>query len=332
MSPPRPFARQPFRPVGVKLRLRHLLEKTNFVELMDRQLPLVFMHVPKCAGISLRNSLIDAVASESALWGYDRCMFGEFPEFLTLGPSVRETVYLDRLPDGPFDFASGHISLTSLTSRFPKARMITVMREPRIRIISYFLHWRSSAEEELAQWGDYADKIRLSHGRLLDFLLLKPIANMIDNEFTRYLLWPHPDIPDDDFIDMRVRRKLFREAREKLHSFEFIDILENPGLEQNIAAWLESPFQLRKDHETIVREDLRIDLMDEFGPSTDERLRELTAVDSRLWAIYARKLKGVFGYSAWAEGLLANYKERVALLWRPGMSQRPALRRDSVLA
>jgi hypothetical protein len=180
------------------------------------------------------------------------------------------------LPNGPFDFASGHISLTSLKARFPKARMMTVMREPRIRLLSYFLHWRSHSDEELAQWGDYAAKIRLSHGRLLDFLLSKRIANMTDNEFARYLLWPHPDIPDNDFIDKRVRRKLFREAREKIHGFEFVDILENPRLQQNIAEWLESPFRLRKDHETIVREDLRIDLMEEFGRSTDERLRELT--------------------------------------------------------
>ncbi len=126
----------------------------------------------------MKNSLIEAIAPSSVLWGFDRCMFGEFPEFPSLDQTVKETIYLDRLPDDPFDFVSGHIALASLKARFPRARIMTVMQEPRIRLISYFLHWRSHSEEELALWGSYAARIRLSHGRLSGFLLSTRIANM----------------------------------------------------------------------------------------------------------------------------------------------------------
>ena len=137
------------------------------------------------------------------------------------------------------------------------------------------------------------------------------------NLLTRLLLWPHPDIPAGDFIDEGLHRRLHREAAKKLDSFDFVGILENPQLEENISAWLGVPFRLRRDNETVVREDLRTDLAEDFSPATDRRLRRLTAIDCRLWMPYARRLKGLFGCSRWARRLLAGYQERSVRRWRP---------------
>lgn len=290
--------------------------RTYDVRQQDLQ-PLMMMHVPKCAGVSLRNSLIDALGCKAVLWGYDRCMYGDFREITSVSEEIRRSIYLEQLPEGEFEFVGGHIGLTSLRARYPRARLITVMREPRIRLISYFCHWRSASDEVLASWGDYASRIRLSHGRLSNFLFQDSIANHIDNVFARFLLYPHRDIPDDDFIDHRLHGILYREAKKKLNDFQFIDVLENPHLGNNLAMWLGLPFRLRWDHDTGVRDDLKSDLAEEFSEATHRRLRTLTAIDSRLWAIYARRIRGVFRRSRWADGLLTTYVQEVVRRWRP---------------
>jgi Sulfotransferase family len=292
-------------------------KSTAYVGKNDYDCPLVFMHVPKCGGMSLVNSLIEAIGPSSVLGGFDLTLFGDFVDFHSLDPAIRHAIYINHLPEGAFDFIGGHMALSTLERRFPNARRMTLLRHPTVRLISLYLFWRSLPDEELQRWGSWAERLRLSNGRLLDFLLAKEVSCQTDNLLARFLLWPHPDIPKDGFIDERLHRKLQREATKKLASFEFVDILEGPRLEERIAAWLGVPFRLRRDNETIIRADLRIDLAEDFSPTTERWLRRLTAIDSRLWTAYARKLKGPFGCSRWARRLLADYEERVVRSWRP---------------
>ena len=196
------------------------LIRTNtsaFGSLRDRPLtehplsvPILVMHVPKCAGTSLRNSMIDCLAPTSTLSGFDACGFGGFNEFGALSKDVSDSIHRGRLPDGDFDLVCGHFSASSLRTRFPAAPLMTVLREPQIRLISFFLHWRSVDEAELALWGHYASRMRLSHGQFVDFLESREIAGWTDNILTRFLLWPNPEIPDDDFIDERQYKGTLR--------------------------------------------------------------------------------------------------------------------------
>jgi hypothetical protein len=294
--------------------------QTNPTSLMGKfsyDCPLVFMHVPKSGGSSLVRSLIDAIGPRSTIGGLDRSTFGDFSDFDSVDPARRGSIYLDQLPDGPFDFVSGHMALSTFERRFPGGRLMTLLRHPVVRLISFYLFWRSLPDEDLQRWGSWTERVKLSNRRILDFLLAKEVACLTDNLLARLLLWPHPDIPNGDFIDKRLYRKLYREARQKLDGFEFVDILENPRLEENIAVWLGVPFGLRRDNETAVREDRRTDLAEDLSPAAERRLRRLTAIDSRLWRAYARKLKGLFGCSFWAHRLLADYQERVVRRWRP---------------
>lgn len=307
----------------VVLRIKNLVfrntEKDNrnrrFAE-REPSVPLVVMHVPKCAGTSLRNSLIDCLAPGSTLGGFDECGYGGFREFHTLHPQVQDSIHHGRLAAGAFDLVCGHISASSLRTRFPGAPLMTVLREPRIRLVSFFLHWRSHEEEELALWGQYADRIRLSHGRFVDFVHSREIAGWTDNLLTRFLLWPHPEIPDDDFIDQRRHKRLFEEAKASLHEFDFVDILENARLESNISAWLGRPFSLRKDHETKPRHDLRTDLSREFDNRADRQVERLTAIDNRLWSFCAGRM-GLSCDARSADHRFSIYKERVTRLWSP---------------
>jgi hypothetical protein len=57
----------------------------------------------------------------------------------------------------------------------------------------------------------------------------------------RMLLWPHPDIPDGDFIDPRADRRLVDAALARLEGFAFIDLVENPQMADDLQAWLASP-------------------------------------------------------------------------------------------
>ena len=276
------------------------------------------MHVPKCGGSSLTNSLIEATASKCILVGHDLSLFGEFADFDSLDPAIRDMIYTDQPPDEAFDFVRGHMALSTLKRWFPNARRITLLRHPAARLISFYLFWRSMPEQELQRRGRWSTRVRLTHGPLLDFLFAKEIACQTDNLLARLLLWPHPHIPDNDFIDISRHEILFREARRKLEDFEFVDILENPRLEENIGNWLMRSFKLRRDNETVVREDLMIDLRTEFNEATERRLKSLTAIDSRLWTIYAEKAGLASDCRSWAEDLWSNYKLRATRLWAPG--------------
>jgi hypothetical protein len=248
------------------------------------------MHVPKCAGVALSRSLAQATGAKSRLHGLDGTLFGTFDDFASIAESIRRHIYLSGMPDrGCHDLIDGHFSLSSLAS-FRDGRFVTIMREPRCRLISHFLYWRGQSEDELLAWGAWSERVRLAHGRLLEFLANQTLASQIDNLFTRFLLCPHADIPTGAFIPPELHDELYHEAYPKLQQFGLVDLLENPAMEQNIQKWLGREFHMIEDNVSAPRMDLPVSLAEELTVDALTRVWSLSAIDRRLWKHTARRM------------------------------------------
>lgn len=254
--------------------------------------PAIFMHIPKACGSALASGLTGALAPRKAICqASDRVLFGSFHDFDSMGPPVRGSIYLDSasLP-ADADFVSGHISFGTLRQRYADGQHITFLREPISRILSHFLYWRSMSEEELRPWGGWRERVKKSRGPLFDFLSCRNLASTHDNLYVRMLLWPHPLISDDNFLEERNDKVLIREAMAKLKQFAYLDVVENPKLVVDLENWLGRPFPYNLVNETTrIPEPFRTPWHKELKPEVLDLLEQRTRLDLQLWRAVARQ-------------------------------------------
>ena len=256
------------------------------------ELPLVFMHIPKTAGTAVTAALSASLSPRHFVSGFDRVLFGEFNGFDTIDPALRQSIYLEskNLPANG-NFVSGHISFSTLRHVYPVAQYFTVLREPVSRLLSFWLYWRSQTESQLCSWGDWASYVKQSRGPVGEFLCRREIACTTDNLYVRMLVWPHPLIPENDFIDPRHDKTLVRLALDHLGKFAFCDIVENPNLQANIQKWLQRPFSLGVTNETSATPGTQHkSLHEELTPEVHRALEERTRLDLKIWAAAARQV------------------------------------------
>ncbi len=252
--------------------------------------PFAFMHVPKCAGYAFASALVRATGPSAVVHGFDRTLFGTFTDFDSVDEQVRQRIYLHVLPHrGTFDLIVGHFSLASLLAIDPDMRCLTVVREPRCRLVSHFLFWRGRPDPDVTKWGAYADRMRLARGRLETFLTATILAPQIDNLFTRFLLSPHPDIPDEAFIRAEMHDRLYREALVRLERVDLAVLLEDARLERRVSRFLGRRFQLERENVSTPRMDQPLSLDRELTAEALTQLDSLTAIDRPLWSHLARR-------------------------------------------
>jgi len=100
----------------------------------------------------------------------------------------------------------------------------------------------------------------------------------------RMLLWPHPLIHGDRFIEPIHDEPLFMEAEARLRMFDFVDILENEMLSQKLEHWLGRALCYERVNETIaVPGEYRSPLNLEFTCHAHELLTARSRLDLRLW-------------------------------------------------
>src|SRR5215475_5094838 len=215
---------------------------------LDR--PLAFMAVPKTSGSALTAGLCEVLPSTARIHGWDHGFFGAFRQFETMSPGLRQQIYETLPPANGIDFVFGQIAYSTLFQGRPTARLMTVLREPRSRILSLWIYWRSFSDEDYAIAGAWGRVQRLTRQPLAEFLNHPEAACQTDNVYVRRLLWPHPLIPDDGFIDSASDERLTSEAAARLKAFDFADVTENPRLEDNVRAFLARPFVYRRVNET----------------------------------------------------------------------------------
>ncbi len=271
---------------------RFLLENKPY----DPTKPVLFMHVPKCSGSSLRRALTAALKPSVPITAYDRVLFGDFNNFDSISDTLKSSIYLNAkdIPENS-DFVVGHVSFSTLFERFPNGQSLTIFREPVSRLLSIWLYWRSFTDEQLLPWGGWADIVRNSRRPLADFLRNKANAAQTDNQALRMLLWPHPSIPEDDFIDERHDATLVEEAFKRLDRFSFVDVIENTAFDDNLKQWLKRPVVREMVNETaITAQVLNTPLNNELTDDCWKLLESRSRLDLSLWqAIVTRRMKKI---------------------------------------
>jgi hypothetical protein len=254
---------------------------------LDR--PLAFMHVPKTAGAALTHSLIEALPATVCVNCYDRGFFGALGSCEIILPPADHAVF-DALPaaDEVIDFVAGHITYSTLVQGRPAARLMTVLREPRSRILSLWTFYRSQSDETVSRLAGFGRVVRLARQPLVEFLNHPEAACHTDNKYVRMLLWPHPLIPDDGFIDEASDERLVCEAAARLRAFEFADVIENPRLEDNVRAFLVRPFVYRRENESPrLPAELRVAPEQELTGEALHLVAHRSRLDRELWRTLA---------------------------------------------
>jgi hypothetical protein len=241
---------------------------------LDRNLDRLRRHIEKLLG---RPSI--------TLAGFDRSLFGGFDRFDTLHKSIRRIVHLDAasMPTGA-GLVMGHFAYSTLRQAYPYVRLVTVLREPFCRLLSHWLFWRQQGDELLEPWGLWADRVLQARRPLADFLCSPAAACQIDNVVVRMLLWPHPFIPPDDFINPVHDEQLIDEAHARLDKFAYVDVVENPDLIAGLSASIGQPIDYRRVNETCGPPDgFSCDLDQHLASDSWELLARRSRLDLRLW-------------------------------------------------
>src|ERR1700733_4176589 len=252
----------------------------------DAARPLAFMHIPKTSGVALMSALEGALSPGTVTKGFDLCLFGSFRDFETMDPAGQQRIHASPTSLAPEStLIAGHFSFSTLRQAFPHAQMTTILREPSSRLLSHWLFWRQQSDLALTRLGRWADFVRHSREPLARFLAEPAIACQTDNLALRMLLWPHPLIHEDRFIEPIHDEPLFIEAEARLRMFDFVDILENEKLSQKLEHWLGRALRYERVNETTsIPTEYRSPLNLEFTSHVHELLAAHSRLDLRLWA------------------------------------------------
>ena len=244
-----------------------------------------FVHVPKSAGSSVKNAVAQRCGPASVSpKELDRVLFGGFDRFDELPTRTRATIAVD----GPaaltdFDVVMGHFAVSSLAPHFAAHEMMTVLREPRTRLLSHYTFWSGWSAERHADWDPYDASRRAAAASWVEFLTDPRIASQTDNLVARMLLSPHPSIPDDGFIDPADVDQLVETATALLEQFGFADVVESgAGLWSGLSAWLETTVEPERTLVTSVPEDT--DWASSITMASVAALSRRTSVDAHLWS------------------------------------------------
>lgn len=160
--------------------------------------------------------------------------------------------------------------------------------------------------------------VRLARRPLVEFLNHPEAACHTDNKYIRMLLWPHPLIPDDGFIDNASDDRLACEAAARLKAFDFADVIENPRLEDNVRGFLARPFVYRRMNETPpMPSELRAPLEEELTREALLLVEHRSRLDRELWrALAAERIAGA-DPTALSDDTFRRTVTRHAALMRP---------------
>jgi hypothetical protein len=255
--------------------------------------PLVFSHIPKTAGTSLRVALEQALQPSVFVQGVDTSLLAGYDDLDAISPAERAAMYLspEELP-ADATLVAGHIGPATTMARYPGADHITVLRAPQVRMLSQWMHGRALTEFNLRRWGPNAEAFRIAWRPLGEYLEHAMLAPNIDNTITRFLAWPHPKLARTSFIAESDDDALLAAALRRLDTFGYVNVVENPTFQEELGAWLgrELP-ATRANERTAVPKRKRPDMSVELDDRTRELLAYRTRIDTRLWtAIAARVL------------------------------------------
>ena len=262
--------------------------------------PLGFVHIPKAAGTSVVQQLESRLRPRKFVYGLDLSQFGSFSAFDTMPVAMRATIFDHARPiPEEVDIIAGHLSPKTILAQYPTAKLVTFMRAPAPRLLSHWFYWRGYTDDILAKYGAWGDAIASARSDLNDFLCTRQIACVIDNVTLRMLLWPHPLIPEDDFIDPKHDSDLLAEALRTLEQFSYVNIIEAPDTELSLNAWLKENYgrsfwasvqsalrqdeSIRKNPSKVPAVKMNVPLSIQLQNIENNAMNERIRLDDQLW-------------------------------------------------
>ena len=247
--------------------------------------PLVHTHIPKCAGTSMQTALALALRATPVL-GWDLQSFGTFDDWPSVAPEWRARVVGQglALPSRPV-LVAGEFTPATTMAAYPDGQHVTLLREPRSRLVSLWDFLRTKPPEDNVLFGSYGTS-RAPHAQrgLAHFLAADLELEIVDNQYVRMLLWGHPLVRDGRPIDERDDEELLDAAVDVLLGYAHLDVLENPAWPARFEAWLGRPFAIGRANETRPSPaERRADLRAELTPAALELMARWTRLDRELW-------------------------------------------------
>jgi hypothetical protein len=282
--------------------------------------PLVFSHIPKTAGTSLRVALEQALQPSVFVQGVDTALLAGYDDLDAISPAERAALYLspEELP-ADATLVAGHIGPATTMSRYPGADHITVLRAPQVRILSQWMHGRALTEFNLRHWGPNAEAFRVAWRPLGEYLEHAMLAPNIDNTISRFLAWPHPALGRTEFIAESDDDAVLAAATERLDTFGYVNLVENPAFQDELGAWLGMDLPSTHANErTAVPKRKRPDMTVELDDRTRELLAYRTRIDTRLWLSIAARVLPDIGHAPVLDAALQKTVDRYqAMLAQP---------------
>jgi hypothetical protein len=192
--------------------------------------PTCFLHIPKSAGSSIHTALEAALPLGSlAPQRVDSSLFCDFDDFELLRPEARSQIAANPHEVqslGRYRAVSGHFTLTTLLQIADVSSICTVLREPRARLLSLYMYWRTPGTSDF--WAPYP---AAEHAQrpLWEFLSEALLAPAIDNQVCRMLLYGDPRLPESGFAKQSDVEAIARDAIERLDTLGFVGVLELGG-------------------------------------------------------------------------------------------------------
>jgi hypothetical protein len=246
--------------------------------------PLVFTHVPKTAGTSLIAALTDALRPVHPFEGFDRGALADFSDFDQLSPELRSRMVLgpDDLP-AEADAVFGHISPSTTRARYRAGSWLTVLREPRSRLVSHWLFSRAHTDRMLRGLGTWAHYVKAARLPLVEYLGDPSLAFCTDNLMLRALVGPHELAPFDRFIGEDAEEALLAEGLASLDAFDFAGVVDDPDLPIQLSGWLGRPIAMQRSNESpLMPKGLQCDVIEECRRA-GELVVHHSRLDATLW-------------------------------------------------
>ena len=286
------------------------------------------MHVPKTSGTAMLDAIGRHIRPGRKFYAQDRVLFGRFDGFDEFQQPVRGMIHTDPAMLPPrAELIAGHMACSTLLAA-GRDNLVTLLREPGMRLLSHWIFWRNHGDDELAQFGSWADRVRAAREPLAGFLSDPALACQTDNLATRMLLWPHRLIPDEGFIDPRSDAALIEAALQRLDAFAFADLVENPAMPASLQSWLGRPIEYARSNETLpMHPDRRTVLSAEMTAQARLSMAARCRLDALLWTHLANRCVGAGAVAALRQRTVEGGMRRFALLLSgagPGADARQA--------
>jgi len=157
---------------------------------------------------------------------FDSSLFCGFDDFELLHPEARSQIAVNLREVQSLSWyraVAGHFSLPTLLQIANAPSISTVLREPRARLLSLYMYWRTPGLGDF--WAPY--RVTQHARRPLSAFLSEPrLAPAVDNQVCRMLLHGDPRLPESGFAVQSDIQAIAADAIALLDTLGFVGVME----------------------------------------------------------------------------------------------------------